>query len=287
MIDPYADNEHFIQVQPGRLIEGNQYNLAINVLPRAPYEQTEQPFTEENMIFIRHAEDRGILVHGEIVHTLIFHRWPMEMVVVNHSLNRIYRRKVYSDYTLGEYTKPGTPGWRAINKGLGRGHPLLKKEMNKFGGKRKKTVRKKKKKAIKSKKSKKGKKTKKTKNLIGGMEQQPPSLHPERVHMDHLVVGNEYEFLIQVPNETEERIYHGTLMPLTHQNLLDPPFRISNYTINGVPQVGFHTFPRSFIRAIRAEPSAQQPSGGGKKKKRRTKKKKKTQKRKKSKKTKK
>ena len=111
------------------------------------------------------------------------------------------------------------------------------------------------------------KKSKKSKKLIGGMEQQPPSLHPGRVHMDDLVVGNEYEFLIRAPNETEGRIYHGTLMSLTHQNLDDPPFRISNYTINGVPQVGFHTFPRSFIAAIRAEPSAQQPSGGGKKKK--------------------
>lgn len=271
MIDPYADDEQFIQVQPGYLRQGQQYNLAINVIPDAPYEQTENPYTQENMTFIRHSEDRGNLVSGEIVHTLLFRG----MTVVNHPRNRIYRRKEYSDYTLGEFTKPGTAGWRAINKGLGPGHKYLKKEMNKFGGKRKKTVRKKK------------KKSKKSKNLIGGMEKQPPALHPGRVHMDNPVVGNEYEFLIQRPNETERHVYRGTLMPLTHQNVQDPQLRISNYTINGVPQVGFITFPLSFIRAIRTEPSAQQPSGGRKKKKRRTKKKKKTQKRKKSKKTKK
>jgi hypothetical protein len=104
--------------------------------------------------------------------------------------------------------------------------------------------------------------------LVGGA--QPPSLHPGQVHIDNLVVGNEYEFVIDNPwfvNETEQRTYRGTLMPLTYQNLEDPPLRISNYTINGVRQEGFITFPLSSIRAIRTEPSAQQPSGGGKKKK--------------------
>ena len=161
MIDPYADDVRFIHVQPGYLQEGRQYNLVINVLPGAPYEQIEQPFTEENMTFIRHAEDRGNMVHGAIVHTLIFHSLQgSEMVVVNHPRNRMYRRKVYSDYTLGEFTKPGTDGWRAINKGLGRGHPFLKKEMNKFGGKRKNT-RKPKKKTRKPKKKTQKKKTQK------------------------------------------------------------------------------------------------------------------------------
>ena len=125
--------------------------------------------------------------------------------------------------------------------------------------------------------------------LAGGA--QPPSLHPGRVHIDNLVVGNEYEFVMDNPwfvNETEQRIYRGTLMPLMYQNLEDPPLRISNYTINGVGQEGFITFPLSSIRAIRTEPSAQQPSGGGKKKKaKKTKKAKKMKKTKKSKKTKK
>ena len=101
--------------------------------------------------------------------------------------------------------------------------------------------------------------------LAGGA--QPPSSHPGRVHIDNLVVGNEYEFVINNPwfvNETEQRTYRGTLMPLTHQNLEDPTLRISNYTIDGEPQDGYVTFPFSFIQT---EPSPQQPSGGGKKKK--------------------
>ncbi len=74
-------------------------------------------------------------------------------------------------------------------------------------------------------------------------------------------------------------------MPLTHQNLEDPPLRISNYTIDGEPQDGYVTFPFSFIQT---EPPPQQPSGGGKKKKaKKTKKVKKMKKTKKSKKTKK
>ena len=119
---------------------------------------------------------------------------------------------------------------------------------------------------MKLKKSRKNnkRKSKKSKNLIGGVEQQPPSSHPGRVHIDNLVVDNEYEFVIQFPDETEQRIYRGTLMPLTHQNIQDPPLRLSNYTRNGVPQEGFVTFPLSFIQT---EPQPQQPSGGGKKKK--------------------
>lgn len=98
--------------------------------------------------------------------------------------------------------------------------------------------------------------------LAGGA--QPPSSHPGRVHIDNLVVGNEYEFVIQIPNDPQQRVYRGTLMPLTYQNLEDPQLRISNYTIDGEPQDGYVTFPFSFIQT---EPPPQQPSGGGKKKK--------------------
>ena len=104
--------------------------------------------------------------------------------------------------------------------------------------------------------------------LVGGA--QPPSVHPGQAHRYNFVVGNEYEFVIDNPwfvNETEQRTYRGTLMPLTDQNLEDPQLRLSNYTMNGVHQQGFITFPLTSIRAIRSEPSAQQPSGGGKKKK--------------------
>jgi len=119
--------------------------------------------------------------------------------------------------------------------------------------------------------------------LAGGA--QPPSSHPGRVHIDNLVVGNEYEFVIQIPNDPQQRVYRGTLMPITHQHLEDPPLRISNYTINGEPQEGHVTFPFSFIQT---EPPPQQPSGGGKKKKaKKTKKAKNMKKTKKSKKTKK
>lgn len=41
MIDPYADDQDFIRVNAGSLEKGRQYNLAINVLPGAPYEQTK------------------------------------------------------------------------------------------------------------------------------------------------------------------------------------------------------------------------------------------------------
>ena len=117
--------------------------------------------------------------------------------------------------------------------------------------------------------------------LAGGA--QPPSSHPGRFHIDNLVVGNEYEFVIQIPNDPQQRVYRGTLMPLTHQNLEDPPLRISNYTIDGEPQDGYVTFPFSFVQT---EPPPQQPSGGGKKKKaKKTKKVKKTKKTKKSKNT--
>uniref|UniRef100_A0A6C0ATQ0 Uncharacterized protein n=1 Tax=viral metagenome TaxID=1070528 RepID=A0A6C0ATQ0_9ZZZZ len=119
--------------------------------------------------------------------------------------------------------------------------------------------------------------------LAGGA--QPPSLHPGRVHIDNLVVGNEYEFVIQIPNDPQQRVYRGTLMPLMYQNLEDPPLRISNYTIDGESQDGYVTFPLSFIQT---EPPPQQPSGGGKKKKaKKTKKAKNMKKTKKSKKTKK
>lgn len=118
--------------------------------------------------------------------------------------------------------------------------------------------------------------------LAGGA--QPPSSHPGRVHIDNLVVGNEYEFVIQIPNDPQQRVYRGTLMPLTYQNLEDPQLRISNYTIDGEPQDGYVTFPFSFIQT---EPPPQQPSGGGKKKKAKKTKKAKKMKKTKSKKTKK
>jgi hypothetical protein len=158
MLDPYADDPQFIRVEPGYLRQGQQYNLAINVIPDAPYDQTENPYTEENKIFIRHSEERGRnLAFGTIIHTLIFEGIDR---VINHSRNRIYRRKLYSEYTLGDYTKPGDDGWRAINKGLGPGHHYLKKAMNQLGGKRKNT-RKPKKKTRKPKKKTQKKKTQK------------------------------------------------------------------------------------------------------------------------------
>jgi hypothetical protein len=98
--------------------------------------------------------------------------------------------------------------------------------------------------------------------LVGGA--QPPSSHPGRVHIDNLVVGNEYEFVIQVPDDPQQHIYRGTLMPLTNQDVENPSLRISNYTIDGVSQEGYISFPISFIQT---EPPSQQPGGGGKKKK--------------------
>ena len=99
MIDPYADDQDFIQVQPGYLEKGRQYNLAINVLPDAPYEQIKNPFTEENVTFIGHSEEIGTkLAFGTIVHTLIFEGIDR---VVNHSRNRIYRKKEFHERTLG------------------------------------------------------------------------------------------------------------------------------------------------------------------------------------------
>lgn len=158
MIDPYADDQDFIQVQPGYLEKGRQYNLAINVLPDAPYEQIKNPFTEENVTFIGRSEEIGRkLAFGTIVHTLIFEGIDR---VVNHSRNRIYRKKEFHERTLGDHTKPGDAGWRVINKHLGSGHQDVKKFMNRFGGKRKNT-RKPKKKTRKPKKKTQKKKTQK------------------------------------------------------------------------------------------------------------------------------
>ena len=126
--------------------------------------------------------------------------------------------------------------------------------------------------------------------LAGGNGPQPPSLHSGRVRIDDFVVGNEYEFVVDNPwfvIEPGPRIYRGTLTSLTHQNLEDPQLGISNYTINGVDQEEFIILPLSSIRAIRTEPSVQQPIGGGKKKKAKKTKKAKKMKKTKSKKTKK
>ena len=127
--------------------------------------------------------------------------------------------------------------------------------------------------------------------LAGGNDPQPPQVHPGLNEINNLVVGNEYEFVVDNPwfmNQPEPRIYRGTLMSLTHEDPDDPQLGISNYTINGVDQEEFITLHLSSIRAILTEPSVQQPIGGGKKKKaKKTKKAKKMKKTKKSKKTKK
>ena len=127
--------------------------------------------------------------------------------------------------------------------------------------------------------------------LAGGNDPQPPQVHPGLNEINNLVVGNEYEFVVDNPwfmNQPEPRIYRGTLMSLTHEDPDDPQLGISNYTINGVDQEEFITLQLSSIRAILTEPSVQQPIGGGKKKKaKKTKKAKKMKKTKKSKKTKK
>ena len=121
--------------------------------------------------------------------------------------------------------------------------------------------------------------------LVGGNELQPPPVHPGPNEINNLVVGNEYEFVIQGPDNAERRIYRGTLMPITNPNVQDPTLRIRNYTIDGVAQDGIRTFPDSWVIRV-TEPL--QPHGGGKKNKsKKTKKVKKTKKTKKSKKAKK
>jgi len=105
--------------------------------------------------------------------------------------------------------------------------------------------------------------------LAGGNDPQPPQVHPGLNEINNLVVGNEYEFVIQRPRQTQQHIYRGTLIHSPHQNVQDPTLKIINYTIDGVAQDGIRTFPDSWVIRI-AEPLQQEspePLGGGKKKK--------------------
>jgi hypothetical protein len=105
--------------------------------------------------------------------------------------------------------------------------------------------------------------------LAGGNGPQPPQVHPGLNEINNLVVGNEYEIVIQRPRQTQQHIYRGTLIHSPHQNVQDPTLKIINYTIDGVAQDGIRTFPDSWVIRV-AEPLQQEspePLGGGKKKK--------------------
>lgn len=79
-------------------------------------------------------------------------------------------------------------------------------------------------------------------DLVGGAK--PPTEHPGQVGINNLDVGNEYEFVIQSPIDTEQRIYRGTLISKT-----DDTLRITDYTINnGVRQDGIRSFPLVWVR---------------------------------------
>ena len=168
MYDPYQDNPMWEDMQPGYLIPGHKYNLVINVIPIAPYDQTANSFIKKDATFIGHSMQSHI--GGNDFHTLIFrylnnNNLPRDITVVNTPLNKIYRVK-----TLGEYTEPGSAGWTVLNR-YGLKDPYFRNEyMHEFGGKRKnnkkKTNKSKKAKSVrkKSKSLKKNRKTKKTKN---------------------------------------------------------------------------------------------------------------------------
>lgn len=94
-------------------------------------------------------------------------------------------------------------------------------------------------------------------DLVGGAK--PPTEHPGQVGINNLDVGNEYEFVIQSPIDTEQRTYRGRLISKTNGTL-----RITDYTINnGVRQDGIRSFPLVWVRRA----TILQPVGGGKKKK--------------------
>jgi hypothetical protein len=94
-------------------------------------------------------------------------------------------------------------------------------------------------------------------DLVGGAK--PPTEHPGQVGINNLDVGNEYEFVIQSPIDTEQRTYRGRLISKTNGTL-----RITDYTIsNGVRQDGIRSFPLAWVRRA----TILQPVGGGKKKK--------------------
>ena len=114
------------------------------------------------------------------------------------------------------------------------------------------------------------KKTKKSKKLIGGMDE-PPPIHPQMNMINNLTVGEYYDFVLVYP-WGERDIFQGRLLPLTNQHVADPSLRIDDYSINGQPQQGMRSFPRSFVQGVYSissqplqPPQPPQPRGGGKK----------------------
>ena len=147
MIDPYAGNPQFIEVRPRYLKKGNPYDLVINVLPDAPYDQTTQPFIARNKIFVGHSEDED-LAFSTTIHTLIFEDIAP---VINDSRNIIYTRRPSSSYISSQLSSPHSLKLLSSKKHLNR-------ELNTLGGKRKNTRKPKKKTRKPKKKTRKPKK---------------------------------------------------------------------------------------------------------------------------------